>query len=60
MGQAEVDEITEIEHKLIAATTARGFMDYMDDDHIRYDYAAPLQLVGEKDVRANFDRPPSG
>lgn len=55
MGQVEVDEITEIEHKLIAATTAQGFMDYMDDDHIRYDFAAPLRLVGEAQVRANFE-----
>lgn len=50
------DEITAIEHQFIAATTTDQIMAFMDEDHIRYDYVAPLQSIGGAALRASFDQ----
>ncbi|MGH7966710.1 MAG: YybH family protein [Candidatus Binatia bacterium] len=48
------EEITAIEHKLIAATSTDEFMAFMDEATVRYDYLPPLQYVGGPAVRANL------
>jgi len=49
-------EITALEHKLIAATSADEAMAFQDEKEIvLYDYIAPLQYVGAKAVRADLD-----
>jgi ketosteroid isomerase-like protein len=50
------DEITAIEHQFIAATNSEEIMVFMDDDHVRYDYVAPLQSIGAAALRASFDQ----
>lgn len=48
-------QITEIEHKLIAATTADQALAYYDPNKVSvFDFEPPLQYVGEKAVRADF------
>jgi ketosteroid isomerase-like protein len=50
-------EITALEHKLIAATTTDEAMRFQDEKNIvLYDYVVPLQCVGGKAVRANFEK----
>jgi ketosteroid isomerase-like protein len=50
-------EITALEHKLIAATTTDEVMGFQDEKNIvLYDYVVPLQCVGGKAVRANFEK----
>ena len=50
-------EITALEHKLIAATTADEAMTFQDEkDIVLYDYLVPLQYVGGKAVRADFEK----
>jgi len=50
-------EITALEHKLIAATTADEAMAFQDEkDIVLYDYLVPLQYVGGKAVRADFEK----
>src|SRR5215471_3752844 len=50
-------EITALEHKLIAATTADEAMSFQDEkDIVLYDYVVPLQYVGGKAVRADFEK----
>ena len=49
-------EITAIEHKVIAATTADELMPYYDPKEIIfYDFVPGLQYVGEKAVRDDVD-----
>ena len=50
-----VEDITALEHAFIAATSTEEVMAYMDPDHVRYDYAAPLQLQGAAALREAFD-----
>lgn len=50
------EEITALEHAFIAATTTDQAMAFMDEDHVRYDYVAPLQMVGGTALRASFDQ----
>lgn len=48
-------EITALEHKLLAATTADEAIAFMNKkDIVLYDYVVPLQFVGGKAVRAHF------
>jgi len=50
-------EITAIEHKIIAATSADELMPLYDEKEVvLYDYIAPLQYTGATAVRANFDK----
>jgi len=50
-------EITALEHKLIAATGADEAMAFQDEKEIvLYDYVVPLQFVGAKAVRADFEK----
>ena len=50
------EEITALEHKLLAATTADEALAFMDGKSIiLYDYVAPLQFSGMKAVRARFE-----
>jgi len=50
-------EITALEHKLIAATSADEAMTFQDEKEIvLYDYVMPLQYVGGKAVRADFEK----
>ncbi|MBI3246380.1 MAG: nuclear transport factor 2 family protein [Deltaproteobacteria bacterium] len=50
-------EITALEHKLIAATSADEVMTFQDEREIvLYDYMVPLQYVGAKAVRADFEK----
>lgn len=54
MGK-EKEEITALEHAFIATTTTEQAMAFMDEDHVRYDYVAPLQFVGGDALRKSFD-----
>src|SRR5215813_237318 len=50
-------EITALEHKIIAATSADEAMTFQDEKEIvLYDYVMPLQYVGGKAVRADFEK----
>jgi ketosteroid isomerase-like protein len=50
-------EITALEHKLIAATSADEAMKFQDvKDIVLFDYVRPLQYVGEKAVRADLEK----
>ena len=50
-------EITVLEHKVIAATSADDAMTFQDEKEIvLYDYVMPLQYVGGKAVRADFEK----
>ena len=50
-------EITALEHKVIAATSADEAMTFQDEKEIvLYDYVMPLQYVGGKAVRADFEK----
>ena len=50
-------EITALEHKLIAATSADEAMAFQDEKEIvLYDYLVPLQYVGATAVRADFEK----
>ncbi len=50
-------EITALENKLIAATTADQAMTFQDEKEIvLYDYLIPLQYVGGKAVREDFEK----
>jgi ketosteroid isomerase-like protein len=50
-------EIAALEHKLIAATSADEAMTFQDEKEIvLYDYVMPLQYVGGKAVRADFEK----
>jgi ketosteroid isomerase-like protein len=50
-------EITALENKLIAATTTDEAMSFQDEKEIvLYDFIVPLQNVGGKSVRAQFDK----
>ena len=50
-------EITALEHKVIAATSANEAMTFQDEkDIILYDYVRPLQYVGGKAVREDFEK----
>jgi ketosteroid isomerase-like protein len=50
------DEITAVEHKLIAATSTAQFMEHVDDKAIvLYDYVPPLQYKGASAVRNHMD-----
>jgi ketosteroid isomerase-like protein len=50
------DEITTIEHKLIAATSTEQFMEYVDEKaFVFYDYVPPLQYKGASAVRSRLD-----
>ena len=50
-------EITALEHKLMAATSADEAMAFQDEKEIvLYNYIVPLQYVGGKAVRADFER----
>lgn len=50
------EQITALEHAFIAAATTDEVMAFMDDDHVRYDYVAPLQMIGTDALRASFDQ----
>lgn len=50
------DEITAIEHRFIAAASTAEAMAFMDEDHVRYDYVAPLEMVGGAALRNSFDQ----
>src|ERR1700689_1715569 len=48
-------QITELEHNLIAATSADQAISYYDPNKVAvFDFEPPLQYVGEKAVRADF------
>jgi ketosteroid isomerase-like protein len=50
------DEITAVEHKLIAATSTAQFMEHVDDkDIVLYDFVPPLQYKGASAVRSHLD-----
>ena len=50
------DEITALEHKLIAATSADEAMKYYDDkDADVYDFSGPLEYNGSTAVHGDFD-----
>jgi ketosteroid isomerase-like protein len=50
-------EITALEHKVIAATSADEAMTFQDEKEIvLYDYVMPLQYVGGKAVRADLEK----
>jgi ketosteroid isomerase-like protein len=52
-----VADITELEHKVANSTSADEAMSYLSpsDDVTLYDVSTPLQVVGQKAVRADFD-----
>lgn len=50
------EQIAALEHAFIVATTTDEVMAFMDDDHVRYDDVAPLQMTGPADPRASFDQ----
>src|SRR5271165_1612516 len=48
-------QITELEHKVIAATSADQALAYYDPDKVAvFDFEPPLQYAGEKAVKADF------
>ena len=50
-------EITALEHKAIAATSADEAMTFQDEKEVvLYDYVIPLQYVGGKAVRADLEK----
>ena len=50
------DEITAVEHKLIAATSTAQFMEHADaQDIVFYDFVPPLQYKGASAVRSRLD-----
>jgi ketosteroid isomerase-like protein len=50
------DELTALEHQLIAATSTAQFMEHADDkDIVFYDYVPPLQYKGARAVRSRLD-----
>ena len=51
------DEITAVEHKLVAATSTEQFMEYIDEKEIvLYSFVLPLQYKGARAVRERTDR----
>jgi ketosteroid isomerase-like protein len=48
-------EITALEHKALASTTAEEFMAVIDEDVVLYDYVVPLQFKGAKAVRSRVE-----
>jgi ketosteroid isomerase-like protein len=49
-------QITELEHKLIAATSADEALKYYDPNKVAvFDFVPPLQYVGEQAVHTDFD-----
>ncbi len=50
------DELTALEHQLIAATSTAQFMEHADDqDIVFYDFVPPLQYKGARAVRSRLD-----
>ena len=55
-AESAKDEISAVEHKIIAATSAPQFMEHVDDkDIVLYDYVPPLQYKGASAVRSHMD-----
>jgi ketosteroid isomerase-like protein len=49
------DELTTLEHQLIAATSTAQFMEHTDKGIVFYDFVPPLQYKGASAVRSRLD-----